>query len=297
MPADSEQRKYLFYVKSDPYVEVGPAAQPNVNPAEYPVLVMSQRLARHNDFPIMFAGLPAWAEAWLASLWPSNTEPFLVGAVQNLLTRVDFPASTIFGAASSLSPLLKPERDWPPTAIYALWLAMFSRDADARAVATDALVEGIPDGRAHPEPLGEVLVEIARYDWAKLNRLADGLRQVARISSWRCLVVSQILDRLIASWKPVPRDAHHILEAQLELLLQLNGWLSEAARVPLERLTGGSKTAKLARQLLELDGSINSPEYRAALLEWVEMRVAHAEKAQKAVTPPVHGSRQMTLPG
>ena len=158
---------------------------------------------------------------------------------------------------------------------------MFSRDADARAIAIDALVEGLLDGRAHPDSLSETLIEIADYPWAKLNRLADGLRQVARTSSWGALAISQLLDHLIACWRSPPRDAHQILEIQLELLLQLNGALSEAARAPLEALAGGSKTAKLARQLLNLDGDGDSAAYRAALLEGIELRIAHAERLQK----------------
>lgn len=280
LPADSEERKYQFYVETEPFVDVEPALPTDLNVAEYPVLVVTQRLAGDNDYY-----MPAWVEAWLASLWPSSTEPFVLGAVQKLLLQIDRPTSSaeVIASASLLSPLLIAERGWPPTAIYALWLAMFSRDADARAVAIDALVEGLLDGRAHPEPLGEILVEIAAYNWAKLNRLADGLRQVARISPWGALVVSRILDRLIASWQLLPRDAHHILELQLELLLRIHGRLGELARQPLEASSGGGKTAKLAKQLLGLDGSSNSPAYRASLLEGVRLRITHVESIQKMI--------------
>lgn len=280
LPADSEERKFQFYVETEPYVDVEPAGPAELNVAEYPVSVLTQRLASDGDYDI-----PAWTVAWLASLWPSNTEPFLIGAVQKLLVQLDRPASSaeVIASASSLSPLLKAERGWSPTAVYALWLALFNRDADARAIAIDALVEGLFDGRAHPKPLAEILVETAAFNWAKLNRLADGLRQVARISSWGSMVVSQILDRLIASWKLPPRDAHHILELQLELLLRIDGRLGEFARKPLEASTAGGKTGKLARQLLQLDGNNNSPAYRSALLEGVESRITHVQNIQKII--------------
>lgn len=144
-------------------------------------------------------------------------------------------------------------------------------------------MEGLFDGRVHPEPLAEILVEIAGYNWAKLNRLAEGLRQVARISPWGSLVISQILDRLIASWNLPPRDAHHILEVQLELLLRVNGRLGELARKPLEVSTAGGKTGKLARQLLQLDGNNSSPAYRSALLEGVQSRITHVENIQRII--------------
>jgi hypothetical protein len=207
----------------------------------------------------------------------------LTGAIQNLLLRLDSTATSweFLAAGPSLSALLKSERGWSPIAIYALWLALFSRDSDARAVAVDALVEGLLGGQAHPDSLAGILIEIAGYPWAKLNRLADALRQVAHTSSWGSLAISQVLDRLIASWQPPPRDAHQILEIQLELLLQLNGALSDSARAPLKALAGGSKTAKLARQLLELNGGSDSSAFRSALLECLELRIAHAERLQK----------------
>lgn len=278
LPKSSDERRCLAYTNSDSFVETQPAAQePHSN--EYPVLTIAYHLA-----PCRNHNLAAWGEAWLASVWPSNTEPFLAGAVQTLLLRLDSAATSIevLTATPALSSLLKPECSWSRTAIYALWLAMFSRDADARAVAIDALVEGLLDGRAHPDPLADVLVEIARYDWAKLNRLEEGLRQVARISRWASLVISQISDRLIASWNEPPRDAHHILGIQLELLMEINGRLSEAAQIPLRSLNGGSKSAKLAKQLLALEGGSHSAAYRSALLEGVERRIARAEFVQNS---------------
>lgn len=278
VPADDEKRRNLTYTNPPPFVQISPVGPMALPAEEYPAFAIARRLSPENG-QFTFWADSGWCEAWQASHWPSNPEPFVAGAIQNLLLRLDLTVQ-YHAAAPSLSALLNPERGWSATAIYALWLAMFSRDADARVVAIDALVEGLLDGRAHPDSLSEILIEIAGYPWAKLNRLADGLRQVARTSSWGALAISQILDRLIACWRSPPRDAHQILEIQLELLLQLNGSLSETARTPLKELAGGSKTAKLAKQLLELHGG-NSTPCRAALLEGIELRIAHAERLQK----------------
>ena len=56
-------------------------------------------------------------------------------------------------------------------------VAMMSRDSDARATALDALIEGIEDGRAHPRPLGDVVVRFFEPGWAKTNRLAAALEE------------------------------------------------------------------------------------------------------------------------
>lgn len=282
LPQTSDERRRVLYWKPELFVETEPDG-PTTTPTEYPVVAIAHRLALGENRHIG-AALPGWGDAWLASLWPSNTEPFLLIAVQHLLCRLDSSATSLdfMAAAPALPPLLKPERNWSRTAIYALWLALFSRDADARAVAIDALVEGLLDGRAHPDPLADVLIEIARFNWAKLNRLEEGLRQVARISRWGSLVISRVLDRLIASWNDPPRDAHHLLGMQLELLMEINGRLSEAAQIPLRSLNGGSKSAKLAKQLLALEGGSHSAAHRSALLEGVERRIARAEFVQNS---------------
>lgn len=141
------------------------------------------------------------------------------------------------------------------------------------------MIEGILDGRAHPEPLARVLVEIAGRKWAKLNRLGEGLRPVVRVSLWASLVVAAVLDELIASWESPPRDAHHVLEIQLELLLEIGSPLSERASKALGQLKGSGKSARLAKQLLALESSDNNPKFRQALVEGLTIRLTRAERS------------------
>jgi hypothetical protein len=260
------------YSGSPPLVSIEPDGQTTFAPADYPVLVFVQRLGEKNNYLYSF-GLPGWFEAWVASHWPSNPDPFLAGGIHLLLGAIDAGASSWNAAAPLLMPLLHSELGWSETAMQAIWIALFGRDADARAIASDALIEGILDGRAHSEPLSDALLQIASCKWTKLNRLVDSLRPVGRVSPWGAMLVASVLDRLIASWQTPPRDAHHVLELQLELLMETDAALSEAARRPLQSLSGSSKTAKLAKQLLKLSAPPDRSRRRTVLVEALANRL------------------------
>ncbi|MEZ6123928.1 MAG: DUF6493 family protein [Planctomycetaceae bacterium] len=256
-------------VQDNPLVSIEPRS--NGTESEFLPVVMASRSGAFRRW--FEEQLPDWAEEWQATHWPANTDGGLALATVFMLVRMDDNASGWVPAAPALRPLLWSERAWSPTALTALWLGLFAKDADVRAVAGDALIEGILDGRAHPDELSPVLLEMLREPWLKLNRLAEALSEVARVSQWSAMVVSHILDTVIAARDELPRDAHHLLTVQLNALIQVDSRLSPAARRPLESVKGGSKTAKLAKQLLALNPPVDSEKRRAALLQGVECRV------------------------
>ncbi len=141
VPNDLTTRRYQHYTQSAPFVTVEPEGQTSFTPAEYPVLVITHRLAAKNNYLHSF-GLSSWGEAWLASHWPSNSDPFLAGGIQFLLQGIDSTASSWHASATLIAPLLHPELAWSETALRTIWISLFSRDHDARAVASDALIEG-----------------------------------------------------------------------------------------------------------------------------------------------------------
>ena len=252
---------------------VQPPLTDNVSAEQHPTVVLLQQVGEWS----VFGSFSGWAEEWVATIWPSNPDASLATGIDRLLLRIDEAGSTWFHMASALQPLLAAERGWSHTALISLWLGLVGRDAEARAVARDALVEGVQDGRAHPEPLSDVLLELAERDWFKLNRLAESLRGVARVSPWGALLVAEILDRVIASWQTPPRDAHHVLELQLELLIELDRELSETARPVLAGLSGSTKTAKLARKLCDCRSGSGTTSLQA-ILEAVDSRITRAER-------------------
>ncbi len=197
---------------------------------------------------------------------------------------MDATSSTWDAAAPLLHPLLRPERAWPAISMFAMCLAFFSRDADARAVAADALIEGILDGRAQPELLGKTLAEFSWHSWANLNRLGEALQNVGRVSNWAALVVATMLETFIAEWQDVPRYAHHLLSLLLDLLTSLKRSPTETTIGKLVSLVGKSKTAVIAARLAGLQ-SVHDPSVsQRALLEAVQIRIDRAHRCLKWLT-------------
>jgi len=224
-----------------------------------------------------------WMQSLITNQWPANCNSTLAAAYCNLTSRMHDPDMRWFNtpADQGLSPLFRIDRGWSELGRVVLWLAMLCDDEQGKGTAVDALIEGIADGRADAEQLGETLLTVGTGEWIKLNRLVDPLREVTRTSLLAERVVAQILDRLIASWDALPRDGHHVLSLQVELLTHLEGELSKEARTVLSDITGRGKAAKLAKQLCELKASAASQNMRAAAMEAAEGRLARAERIAK----------------
>jgi hypothetical protein len=219
-----------------------------------------------------------WQAGVLASYWPANPEAILAVACSKLMARMD-DAGLIFEAVPAwMSPLQALDRGWSQMARTALWLGLLSRNDQSRGTAIDALIEGIADGRADTAALAETLLQIASGGWIKLNRLADSLREVTRTSTLAERVVAEILDRLIASWNELPRDGHHVLALQVELLSNLQHQPSPGVRDVLAPVKGSGKASKLAQQLRTLIAPPVSTSLREAALEAAAGRLARAER-------------------
>ena len=226
-----------------------------------------------------------WFIQWIGSIWPLNGDPCFARGLHCLMDRCEMPASSFEPNHAYLEPLFEPDRPWTEMARLAAWIGLLSTDADSRGTAVDALVEAVGDGRAHPAPMADVLVGIAAGDWLKLNRVADMLRETARLSPLHCWFAADVLQPLVASYQKLPRDAHHVLALLLELLTDLGLRLSRAAKDRLASIKGSSKTAKLARSLVALPSGAHSPKLQLAQLQLLEARLTRAER-WSATTPP-----------
>ena len=67
--------------------------------------------------------------------------------------------------------------------------------------------------------------------------------------------VGSLADEIVGQLDPMPKGAHYLYEVALECMLQLNVRPSAAIATRLKEHKGSSKIAKLARELLECDGS------------------------------------------
>jgi hypothetical protein len=219
-----------------------------------------------------------WQQELMAWLWPANPDATLALACDRLMSRLNDKGSMFEPVIGLMSPLLAVDRGWSEIGLVAIWLGLLSRNDRARGIGIDALIDGIVDGRADPEALAKTLLHIASGGWIKLNRLAESLREVTRTSALAERVAARILDPLIASWESVPRDGHHILTLQLDLLSNLQQAPSDAARAKLADVRGSGKAAKLAKHLCRLEARSDAPAMRQAALEAAEGRLGRAER-------------------
>jgi len=209
---------------------------------------------------------------------PLNTDSTLAIAVHVFFVSLDERTTVFADPTRLLAPLFQVDRGWSDIARTALCLALVSRDDQLRGTAIDALIEGIADGRADVQRISDSLIEVSTGGWIKLNRLASSLGEVARTSVTAERVVAGILDRVIASWDRLPRDAHHLLSLQLELLTNLQHALSSEARRVLSNVPGSGKTAKLAKHLCQMTSEQPSLTMLEAAIEAAEGRLARAER-------------------
>ncbi len=217
-----------------------------------------------------------WAHDWFANFWPSNCDGCFVVGLSQMHERYDENSSSMTQSAAIIAPLLWPEAGWSDLALQTIWFGIMCKSADVNTVAKDALIEGILDARAQPIQLAKELRILLNNSWLKLNRLADALDEVSRISLWATLVVTKILDEVMQSWSEVPRDGHQLLSTQLEGLSKLQTSPSANATEALKQLKPTGKATKLVASLLKLKNNPQSTSLQAALLEGVLARVRRA---------------------
>ncbi len=263
-----------FYKKTYHIPQMTVAVHPACRGADplHPTVALHDKVDRWANF-----GSP-WTLQWLATTWPQNMDPYLRAGVEALMYRFDDPSSSFEPYYVFLEPLLARDRPWSELACLAAWVGLLSKDADARGLALDVLIEAIEDGRAHPDPMGKVLARLLSTGWARLNRLAEGLAEVARLSPLHAWFAAESLQPLVASYRTFPRDAHHVLSLLQQLLTDLNLAPNDDVRHVLEPVKGSTKTAKAARGIVALKGNANSPKIQQAQAQSLQARIARAER-------------------
>ena len=216
----------------------------------------------------------AWIIHWLHFLWPQHTDSSVTMGIYRMIERIDDNTATTVPNYAFLEPCFDIQRPWTEMMMLSLWTALVSKDSDLQNGAIDAMIEGIDDGRGHPTPLSDVLIQLAQGGWIKTNRLAESLRQIAITSDIHAYVVSSILDRLIADIRELPRNLHQLLQLLLDLHVTLGMSVPEPTALRLRTITGKGKAAKTARGLCALSG-VDVPV--SVVLIAIEQRLDRAE--------------------
>jgi len=269
--------QFYRYPKLD--VTIEPKGESGVRMSTFPTTALHARVSNWS----IYGAAAEWLSNWIAMNWPINCDAFHAAGIEAMMWRIDDPSSTMEPNFAFLSPIFEPDRPLTAMACLALCVGLVGRDADARTSAIDALAEAIQDGRAYYNDLADILIKLSEGGWLKLNRLADALGEVARLSAMHGHVVACILERWLARQTGPHRDTHHVLTLLLELLSRFGLPLADEARGVLENLKGSSKTAKLARKLLSHEPEAPKPMLAEAMVQHLEGRVARAERWQAAL--------------
>lgn len=173
---------------------------------------------------------------WLDN-WESITNPF------------DTHASCMAG---HLRNLLEPEATWAYPACRLFVLAASDEQSDCRVYATDGILEAISRSLVQPSGLGKAIADALPA--IKLNRLSKVLGEVAAESLLHRFLMAQSVQHSLLVLGTLPSDIHLLLSILLEAMTDLGLSIEETLAQQLKSLTGSSKAAKLAKQLVGLKG-------------------------------------------
>ena len=219
-----------------------------------------------------------WSIHWAATVWPANPDGQAVRGIQWMMMRMDEKSSVFDPHYAFIEFVFCPARPWTPVVIVALWCAALSRSEDNRRAGIDALIEGIADGRAHPDTLWPAVWVLEQGGALRVNRLAAVAGEVAAVSDLHALVVAQVLEQLLAAQDALPRGAHALLAVLHEACLRLKRPVAPAVRELLGRQKGSSKQAKLSGALLKVEAGDPAAELQQAHLEAWQARLSWIEQ-------------------
>jgi len=190
-----------------------------------------------------------WVAQWASWLWPQNPAAAFVRGAVTLVQRIDDNASSWSPTHGHLQVLFQPGRPWREPGHLLLCIALIGKDADARGLAVDALIEGIETRLFDPALFAATLAGLAEGEWIKLNRLGDALVQVIPTSPTHAYVISEALQLWLPRLDLQQNNAFRLLEVVLEAKAVTGLPLGQAAQDALAQVTGSGKAAKIARQL------------------------------------------------
>jgi hypothetical protein len=220
----------------------------------------------------------SWQTQWLTSFWPLNCESRLAVGAKVLCQRVNAPASSLEPNYVFLLPLLEPDRPWSELVYLVCWIALVSKDASSRGMGVDCMIQAIDDGRAASEQAADVFIRLLSGGWVKLNRVAETLQEIARVSPYHAWWSAALVQECIVGVAEFPSDTHHLLTFLVEQLTELELPLAPRTKERLISTKFSGKSAKLVGQLLKLEFKGPSAKVVAALERALDARLARAQR-------------------
>jgi len=150
----------------------------------------------------------------------------------------------------------------------------------ARRSMVDSLIVLIEDGRLDGTAIGECMRVLLSVGATKSSGWGDQLAIVAAESPLHTQVVRNALERALCIGPEIrPHNIHNPLELLLNLCIETEEAITDArCRAYLKSVTGNSRAARQARQLLALEAGNPRPYRRAAAVVALRGRLARAER-------------------
>jgi hypothetical protein len=167
-----------------------------------------------------------------------------------LMLRTEDNSSNWWPSHGYFQPLFQRGRPWREPGHLLLCIGLISKDADARGLAIDALIEGVDARLFDPGLFASTLARLAEGNWIKLNRVADALKAVAQVSTLHAAIMGEAVQQWVPQIDLQQKNAFQILEVLVETQSVTERPLRETARVALGNLAGNARAARLAKQLI-----------------------------------------------
>ncbi len=249
-------------------------AERQVEPPAAKLVALDYPAVQHHG-QIDAQSLPA--VRWCASIWPANREAWF-GAGALLLARNLSWFEAEWRNRVFMEPLLDPDTQLGPMARKLLGLGLNAKEPGESALATDAFIAGVEDGRVTGPEAGVMLGELIGFQFVTPARWAKTLGSAARTSALHAEVVRHGLE-LALSGAPTlrPADLAALLGLLHELCVETGRRVDDpGTRAFLGGIKGG-KSGALAKQLLALENS-ETGALRAAALLALRGRIERAER-------------------
>ncbi|MCB9471391.1 MAG: hypothetical protein H6677_24165 [Candidatus Obscuribacterales bacterium] len=165
---------------------------------------------------------------------------------------IDWMEVAHYRLAASLEVLMESGAPLGEFAYKLMGTGLIVAEARCCSLAREAMIIAIEDKRLSVIDLAETVRAFLHSERTKPRRLAESLKEVARVSDLHADAVRQVIEAtLVGDGKQAPRGLSYLLEFYLELLIQCGATLtSEETRSYLASVEVSGKTAKLIKRLL-----------------------------------------------
>lgn len=189
-----------------------------------------------------------WVQQWLGYQCPLDIRAACLKGASRAFDLMDERNPEMRGL---FDVLFDPHRPWGEEGHALVIMGLMVRESEASGLAIDALAYGIDHGLFDPAVFTALLTRFEAGGWMKLNRLASALARVVAISPTHAAAISQGLQAWLTRFDLSERGAHELLavldQAHAAMIMAVSSDLADKLR----QLEGASKTARLAKSILD----------------------------------------------